>query len=52
MGIQLLKGYTLQGEPISGVGCEKMWRIYQGIKQNSNSPATIFAIEKKALPKG
>lgn len=51
MGNQLLKGYTLQGEPISNVGCERMWRIYQGHKQNTNAAATIFAIEKKSLPK-
>lgn len=51
MGNQLLKGYTLQGEPISAIGCQKMWRIYQGQKQNTNTQATIFAIEKKALNK-
>lgn len=52
MGNQLLKGYTIQGEPISGVGCEKIWRVYHGHKQNTNTMATIFAIEKRNLPKG
>lgn len=51
MGNQLLKGYTIQGEPVSAVGCERMWRIYQGHKTNTNVMCTIFAIEKKALAK-
>lgn len=44
MGNQLLKGYTLQGEPVSNTGNERMWRIYHGQKQNTNTSATIFAI--------
>lgn len=44
MGNQLLKGYTIQGEPISAVGCQRMWRVYQGTKQSTGTNATIFAI--------
>lgn len=49
MGNQLLKGYAIQGEPKSGVGSEKMWRIYQGQKHGTHTQATIFAIEKRSL---
>jgi len=28
-----------------------MWRTYQGQKHSTHALATIFAIEKKALPK-
>ena len=51
MGNQLLKGYAIHGEPKSAVGSEKMWRIYQGQKHSTQALATIFAIEKRALPK-
>lgn len=51
MGNQLLKGYTMQGEPTSCVGCEKMWRVYQGVKTSTGQQVTIFAIEKRALNK-
>lgn len=49
MGNQLLKGYSIQGEPKAGIGSEKMWKIYQGQKHGTQSLATIFAIEKRSL---
>lgn len=49
MGNQLLKGYDLKGEPIPGVGGNKMWKMFHGIRQSTNTAVTIFAIEKRTL---
>ena len=44
MGNQLLKGYTIQGEAKPGMGCEKIWKVYQGQKNSTQALATIFSI--------
>lgn len=32
---QVVKGYTLSGEPITGVGHHKCWKLYKGKKDNT-----------------
>lgn len=51
MGNQLIKGYSIEGEPQSLIGNYKSWKLYKGKKEGSNLPVSIFLIEKKQLKK-
>ena len=50
MGQQPIKGYSIEGEAI-GAGTNRFWKVYNGIKQGSNMPVTIFIVEKKSIKK-
>lgn len=34
---QIIKGYTTQGEAITGVGVHKSWKLYKGKKDSTNT---------------
>ena len=35
IGGQFVKGYSVSGDPIQGLGHHKMWKVYKGKKDSS-----------------
>jgi hypothetical protein len=51
MGSQLIKGYSTEKEPKGQAGFNSLWRLYDGTKQGTDEPVSIFIIDKKSLKK-
>ncbi len=49
IGGQIVKGYTISGEAVPGVGHHKQWKLYRGKKDSTGTEVSIFVIEKKSL---
>lgn len=49
---QLVKGYNTEKEPKGQAGTGGLWRLYDGTKQGTNEPVSVFVIDKKTLKKG
>lgn len=49
IGGQIVKGYSISGDPITGVGHHKQWKVYKGKKDSTGGEVSIFVIEKKSL---
>lgn len=52
MGTQLIKGYTIEKDPIGFAGVNSSWSMYQGHKSDGDKQAvTVFTFSKKAVEK-
>ena len=52
MGTQLIKGYTIEKDPIGFAGVNSQWSMYQGHKSDGDKQAvTLFMFSKKAVEK-
>ena len=49
IGGQIVKGYTISGEAITGMGHHKQWKLYRGKKDSIGGEVSIFVLEKKTL---
>ena len=44
MGGQLIKGYSIQGDPLCTTGISLSWKLYKAQKSSSHSSASIFLV--------
>lgn len=44
IGGQIVKGYSISGEAITGVGLHKQWKLYKGKRDSTGAEVSIFVI--------
>ena len=49
IGGQIVKGYSISGEPMTGLGHHKLWKLYKAKKDSTGAEVSVFVIEKKSL---
>lgn len=44
IGAQIVKGYSISGDPITGLGHHKHWKLYKAKKDSTGGDVSIFLI--------
>ena len=44
IGGQIVKGYSISGDPLTGLGHHKHWKLYKAKKDSTGGDVSVFLI--------